>query len=504
MRISGIKIPVENQQNIARAIAKKSGKKPTAFRIEKRSIDARGGKVNFVYTVEVNFDGTPLAPKERLAIPMVRSESRPVIIGYGPCGMFAAYILAKAGLRPIVLERGKTIAERQKDVTDFHNNRQLNPHSNIQFGEGGAGTFSDGKLTTLIGSPLCAEVLETFIECGAPEEIRWLARPHIGTDVLRTVVTNLRQKTLSLGAEIRFETPATALLTQNSKIKGVKADEDILTDTLILAIGHSARDTLEQLYAQNIPMIPKAFSVGARIEHPQELINNAQYGRYAQYLGAADYKLSYHTAKGRGVYTFCMCPGGYVVGAASEENMVVTNGMSLHARDGQNANAALLVDVRPDDYGSDLALSGMYFQRELERAAFQAGGGNYNAPCQRLEDFLCRRTSDTFGTVKPTYLPGVTPSNLDTVLPSFVCDSMREALPVFARKIHGFDLPDALLTGVESRTSSPVRLLRNEQGQSTLEGLYPAGEGAGYAGGIMSAAVDGIKTALKIIEKLKD
>ena len=504
MRISGIKIPVDKQQNIAVAIAKKSGKKPTSFRVEKRSIDARGGKVNFVYTVEVSFDGTPLAPKERLTVPTVRSESRPVIIGYGPCGMFAAYILAKAGLRPIVLERGKTVAERQKDVSDFHHNRQLNPHSNIQFGEGGAGTFSDGKLTTLIGSPLCAEVLETFIECGAPEEIRWLARPHIGTDVLRTVVTNLRQKTISLGGEIRFETQATELLTQNGKIRGVAADEDILTDTLILAIGHSARDTLEQLYFQNIPMIPKAFSVGARIEHPQELINNAQYGRYAQYLGAADYKLSYHTNDGRGVYTFCMCPGGYVVGAASEENMVVTNGMSFHAREGQNANAALLVDVRPDDYGSEHPLNGMFFQRELERAAFQAGGNNYNAPCQRVEDFLNHRASDTFGTVKPTYLPGVTPSNLDTVLPSFVCDSMREALPVFAKKIQGFDLPDALLTGVESRTSSPVRLLRNEYGQSSLEGLYPAGEGAGYAGGIMSAAVDGIKTALKIIEKLKD
>ncbi len=503
MRISGIKISVDRQQNIAQAITKKCGKKPTAFRVEKRSIDARGGKVNFVYTVEANFDGSPLAKKERLAIPTVRSDSRPVIIGYGPCGMFAAYVLAKAGLRPIVLERGKTVDKRQKDVGAFHSERRLDTQSNIQFGEGGAGTFSDGKLTTLIGSPLCAEVLETFIECGAPEEIRWLARPHIGTDELRKVVTNLRQKTLNLGAEIRFETQATALLTQNGKIKGVKAGEDILTDTLILAIGHSARDTLEQLYAQNVPMIPKAFSVGARIEHPQELINSSQYGDYAKHLGAADYKLSYHTALGRGVYTFCMCPGGYVVGAASEENMVVTNGMSYHARDGRNANAALLVDVRPEDYGSEHALSGMYFQRKLERAAFIAGGSNYNAPCQRVEDFLNHRASTAFGTVRPTYMPGVTPSELDTVLPPFVCDSMREALPVFARKIRGYDLPDALLTGVESRTSSPVRLLRDELGQSALEGLYPAGEGAGYAGGIMSAAVDGIKTALKIIEKLQ-
>ncbi len=503
MRISGIEIPVDREQNIATAITKKCGKRPTAYRLIKRSLDARRGRVRYVYTAEVSFDGSPLPEIERLRVPQVRSDKRPVIIGYGPCGMFAAFILAKAGLRPIVLERGKSVDERQKDVDAFWKEGRLNTASNIQFGEGGAGTFSDGKLTTLIGSPLCAEVLETFIECGAPEDIRYLSRPHIGTDILRKVVTSLREKTESLGGEIRFGCKVDKLVTKNARLIGVEAGEFIPADTVILAIGHSARDTLEMLHTLGLPMSPKAFSVGARIEHPQALINTAQYGDAAKYLGAADYKLSYHTSEGRGVYTFCMCPGGVVVGAASEEQMVVTNGMSYHARDGINANAALLVGIDPRDYGEEHPLSGMYFQRKLERAAFAAGGSNYKAPCQRLEDFMQKRASQGFGTVKPTYLPGVTPSDLDEVLPHFVTDAMREALPVFGRKIRGFDLPDALLTGVESRTSSPVRIHRDEDGQSSLRGLYPAGEGAGYAGGIMSAAVDGIKTALKIIETVE-
>ena len=502
MRISGITIPVTQVQDLSTAIRKKCGKKPTSWRILKRSIDARKTPVRFVYNLEVSFDGFPLPPIPRLSIPPKTSKHRPVIIGFGPCGMFAALMLAKSGLRPIVLERGKCIEERQKDINNFWSNGVLSTHSNIQFGEGGAGTFSDGKLTTLIGSPLCSEVLETFIECGAPEEIRWLARPHIGTDILRDVVTNLRKTIEQYGGEVLFEHQVTDFEIQNGKLQKVIAGEEYVTDHAILAIGHSARDTLEMLQGLGIDMRAKAFSVGARIEHPQELINLSQYGKDARALGSADYKLSYHTAEGRGVYTFCMCPGGTVVAAASEENMVVTNGMSYHARDGHNANAALLVGIEPADYGDGSPLSGIAFQRELEQKAFVAGGSNYHAPCQRLEDFMAKRASTVLGTVRPTYRPGVTPTALDTVLPSFVCNAMREALPVFAKKIKGYDLPDALLTGVESRTSSPVRILRDEQMQSNLLGLYPAGEGAGYAGGIMSAATDGIKIALKIIEQL--
>ncbi len=503
MRISGITLAVNEPQNIALAIRRHCGKKPTAFRIVKRSLDARRGKVKYVYTAEVSFDGTPLPAIERLSVPEVHSEDRPVVIGYGPCGMFAAYILAKAGLRPIVLERGKSITERQMDVDTFLQSGILNPNSNIQFGEGGAGTFSDGKLTTLIGSPLCAEVLETFIDCGAPEEIRWLSRPHIGTDLLRNVVRNLREKTIALGGEIRFETCVTDVISSHGKLTALKAGELIPTQCAVIAIGHSARNTLEMLYQRHIEMSAKSFSVGARIEHLQQSINEAQYGEYAKFLGAADYKLSHHTADGRGVYTFCMCPGGVVIGAASEEGRVVTNGMSYHARDGENANAALLVGISPDDYGSDHALGGMYFQQKLERNAFLSGGGGYAAPCQRVEDFMKGQKSTSFGRVLPTYRPSVTAGDIAEVLPNYICDAMRQALPLFDKKIHGYADPDALLTAVESRTSSPVRIHRNELGHSNIEGLYPAGEGAGFAGGIMSAAVDGIKTALKIIERYK-
>lgn len=502
MRINGITIPVTERQDIAAALRKKCGRKPTAWRIIKRSVDARKTPVRFVYNLEAVFDGQALPPIERLAVAQKQSDHRPVIIGFGPCGMFAALILAKSGLRPIVLERGKKIDERHRDVQAFWNGGRLLPHSNVQFGEGGAGTFSDGKLTTLIGSPLCAEVIETFIECGAPEEIRYLARPHIGTDILRGVVTALRKKIEDYGGEIRFESKVTDLICENGDLRAVVAGEILPARHVVLAIGHSARDTLEMLHGKGIDMVPKAFSVGARIEHPQALINTAQYGKAARVLGAADYKLSHHTEDGRGVYTFCMCPGGLVVAAASEEQMVVTNGMSYHARDGRNANAALLVGIEPADYGDGHPLSGMRFQRQLERAAFAAGGSNYYAPCQRLGDFMNAQPSRCFGTVRPTYRPGVTPAALDGVLPDFVCKAMRQAIPVFGRKIKGYDLPDALLTGVESRTSSPVRIKRDEAMCSSLTGLYPAGEGAGYAGGIMSAAVDGIKVALKLIEQI--
>ncbi|MBQ6947127.1 MAG: hypothetical protein IJN42_03680 [Clostridia bacterium] len=503
MRLNGITIPVDKPQDIGAAIRKKCGKKATSFRILKRSVDARKEPVRFVYNLEAAFDGAPLPQPVRLEVPKKTSADRPIVIGFGPCGMFAALILAKSGLRPLVLERGKTVTERQKDIDGFWAGGPLNPNSNVQFGEGGAGTFSDGKLTTLIGSPLCAEVLETFIECGAPEEIRWLARPHIGTDILRNVVRSMRKKIIEYGGEIRFEQQVNDLVIENGILQGVVTDELLPAHHAILAVGHSARDTMEMLYRKGIHLVPKAFSVGARIEHPQELINLSQYGKAAVHLGAADYKLSYHTTKGRGVYTFCMCPGGLVVGAASEEGGLVTNGMSYHARDAHNANAALLVGIEPADYGDGHPLSGIRFQRELEQAAFQAGGGNYCAPCQRLEDFMAGRVGTVSGIVAPTYRPGVTPAALDRVLPDFVCEAMREALPVFGKRIKGYDMADALLTGPESRTSSPVRITRNEEMEAAnVTGLYPAGEGAGYAGGIMSAAVDGIKVALKIIEQL--
>lgn len=501
MLISGITLPVDRPTDLKQAICKKCGRRPTDYRIIKQSIDARKGRVQFVLSVEAVFDDQPLPKVKRLDIPRVSSEIRPVVVGFGPAGMFASYILAKSGLRPIVLERGKCIEKRDEDVQNFWQAGMLRTSSNVQFGEGGAGTFSDGKLTTQIHNPLCKEVLEIFVEHGAPKDILYLAKPHIGTDILKTVVKNLRQSIINLGGEIHFETQMTDFAVQSGQIVSVTADKIYPTKHVVLAIGHSARDTFEYLWKQNLDILPKPFSVGARIEHPQEVINQSQYGKFAEYLGAADYKLAYHTEDGRGVYTFCMCPGGVVVGATSEENSVVTNGMSYHARTGRNANSAVLVSVTPEDYGKEHPLSGMYFQQELEQKAFSLGGGNYFAPAQRVEDFIKGQKTTAFGAVVPSYLPGVTPENLWNLLPPFVCEAMRQALPVFGRKLKGFDMPDAILTGVESRSSSPIRMVRNEEFQSNIAGLYPAGEGAGYAGGIMSSAVDGIKIALQIIKE---
>ena len=433
---------------------------------------------------------------------------RPVVIGTGPCGLFAGLILAEAGLKPLLLERGKPVEERSRDVDHFWRTGKLNIHSNVQFGEGGAGTFSDGKLTTGISDPRIAKVNEEFIEAGASETIRYRHMPHIGTDVLRDVVKAIREKIELLGGSVRFDAKVTGFFTENGDLSGLELEtgETLQCREAVFAVGNSARDTFLMLYKSGILMVPKPFSAGVRIEHPQELINYAQYGEENDSegrLSAATYKLSCHCRNsGRGVYTFCMCPGGYVIGAASEAGGEVTNGMSRFARDGVNANSALLVSVSPEDCvretGIDHPLAGIAFQRQLERAAFVLGGGDYYAPVETVGHFLGR--SDTKASVQPTYRPGVKWANLHECLPPFITEAMEEALPQMARRLRGFDLDGAVMTAVETRSSSPVRILRGEDMQSvSLRGLYPCGEGAGYAGGIMSSAVDGIKAAEKII-----
>ena len=501
MILKEIRLAVDHTPDrLLKKIEKASGLKAPAYRILRRAVDARKAPVCYCYTVEAVKQGEAFEERAPLAIPQARLEKRPIIVGAGPAGLFAALILAKAGARPLLLERGKPVEERAEDIARFQQTGVLDPNSNVQFGEGGAGTFSDGKLTTGIHDPLCREVLETFTRHGAPQEILYDARPHIGTDLLRGLIVALRQEILALGGEIHFNEPLRKVLIEQGRVVGAVGNETYKTDRLILSIGHSARDTFEMLLNEGVPMQPKAFSIGARIEHPQALINEAQYGAYAPYLGAADYKLSWHTPEGRGVYTFCMCPGGEVIAAASEEGGIVTNGMSYHARKDQNANSALLVGITPADYGADHPLAGMYFQRRLEQKAFEFSQ-SYRAPAQRLEDFMLGRPTKEFGQVTPSYRPGVTPADLHQILPKFTTEAMKQAIPIFERRLKGFALPDAVLTGPESRSSSPITILRDKDSlQSPIAGLYPCGEGAGYAGGIMSAATDGIRCALKVLE----
>ena len=528
LRINEIKLPLScGEGELKKAAAKElkiAVQDIKKLHIRKKAVDARKkDNIRFTYCVdaELNISEAKVLKKchskkvlpakaenYQLPLPNTQPVNPPVVVGMGPAGLFCGVILAEAGLKPIVIDRGEPADRRKEAVEEFWRTGKLNPQSNVQFGQGGAGTFSDGKLTTNTKDKRNRKVLLEFVEAGAPEEILYLAKPHIGTDLLIDVVKKLGEKIEALGGELRFNSQMTGLITaDDQKISGIRVQNEqevyeLPCENTVLAIGHSARDTFQMLYDSEIAMEAKPFSVGARIEHLQEAINKSQYGDFADNprLGAADYKLSCHLPEGRSVYTFCMCPGGAVVNASSEENAVVTNGMSRHARAEENANAALLVAVHPEDFGSNHPLAGIEFQRQIEQAAYNAGGGQYFALCQRVGDFLNDRATTELGAVKPSFLPQVKLGKIDSCLPAFVTDAMRQALPIFDRKLHGFATADALLTAPETRSSSPVRILRDETYQS-LEGLYPCGEGAGYAGGIMSAAADGIRVAEAIIKK---
>jgi len=517
IRINQLKLPLDYGKRPLKYYAAKTLKLPEneiiSVKLARRSVDARDkAKVHFTVTLDVEIARTlrtlpagcveKEAPVPRALPPLRKLTSRPLVVGLGPAGLFAGLTLAKLGLAPIVIERGRPVDERAKDVDNFWRTGVLDPASNVQFGEGGAGAFSDGKLTTGIKDPRCNEVLEALYKAGAPEEILYAAKPHIGTDRLRGVVKNIRNEIIALGGEVHFGTRLTEIIASDGCVAGAvcegeKGRMDIDTRDIILAVGHSARDTFEMLHKMGVRMSQKPFSIGARIEHPQSMINRSQYGACAEHpaLGAADYKLSERMPDGRGVYTFCMCPGGHVVAAASENGGVVTNGMSYHARDGINANAAVLVSVGPEDFGADDPLAGVRFQRRWEEAAYRLAEECYKAPAQLVGDFLKKQASKGAGEIEPTYKPGVHWTSLDKCLPAFAADAMRKALPVFDRRIKGFARYDAVLTGVETRSSSPVRIERDHGCVSSLRGLYPCGEGAGYAGGILSAAVDGMRCA---------
>ena len=524
IRIRDIALPPEHNVNQlqfeAAQLLKVPNSKVRGLKLVKRSVDARKKPdIKIIYTVDVAIDGNEekiirksgckrasIAPISYYKLPKCSAvpEKRPVVVGFGPAGMFAAFVLAKAGLRPIVLERGEDAQSRHEKVQKFWETGELDVRSNVQFGEGGAGTFSDGKLNTGVNNPRIGWILEQFVKCGARENILYDAKPHVGTDVLLTVVQNLRGWIISLGGEVRFNTQVTGICKDRGRLTALVLEngEKIECDHAIFAIGHSARDTFQMLDAENIPMEPKPFAMGVRIEHKQTTIDAAQYGRIDPVLPPADYKLVKHLEDGT-VYTFCMCPGGFVVAATSEEGRVVTNGMSYADRDGENANAALLVTVNPEEFPYEGNLGGMKWQRELEETAYQLSG-SYRAPAQRVGDFLAGRASVGAGGVQPTYKPGVHWCDLNQVLPEKISRSLKAALPLMDGNLSGFAGEDAVLTAPETRSSSPVRIIRGEDRQSELKGFYPCGEGAGYAGGIMSAAIDGIMSAEAVIKAIEE
>ncbi len=565
IRLSELKLPLEHTRADLEGLVLRTLGLPAASILEttvfKRSVDARKAQLQFVYIVDVTLAHLPAEPDVLQALagrphvgpspdmvyrpvrqmppgaPAAREGERPVVVGFGPCGIFAALLLARMGLRPIVLERGRTVRRRAKDTWGLWRKSVLDPESNVQFGEGGAGTFSDGKLWSQIKDPryLGRKVMTEFVKAGAPQEILVEAHPHIGTFKLVKVVENMREQIIALGGEIRFEQRVTDLHLEDGpsddqgRTRRVRAlsvldqatgmTTELPARQVVLALGHSARDTFVMLYRRGVQMAAKPFSIGFRIEHPQSLIDRARWGRHVGHpaLGAAEYRLVHHAGNGRTVYSFCMCPGGTVVAATSEPGRVVTNGMSQYSRNERNANAGIVVGIDPRDFPRDIArmraalgddmsadeatmaahpLTGVVLQRELESAAYRLGGSSYQAPGQLVGDFLAARRSKALGAVEPSYKPGVLLGDLGAALPAYAIDAIREALPAFGRKIKGFDMPHAVLTGVETRTSSPVRITRGDDFQSlNVQGLYPAGEGASYAGGILSAGVDGIRVA---------
>ncbi|MDF5516136.1 NAD(P)/FAD-dependent oxidoreductase [Vibrio parahaemolyticus] len=524
IRINEIKLPLDHEEGaLLDAITKKLGipaEKVISFNVFRRGYDARKKtNIHLIYTLDIIVEGDETALLAKFANdPHVRQTpdmeykfvakapenltERPIVIGFGPCGLFAGLVLAQMGFNPIIVERGKEVRERTKDTFGFWRKRTLNPESNVQFGEGGAGTFSDGKLYSQVKDPnfYGRKVITEFVEAGAPEEILYVSKPHIGTFKLVTMIEKMRATIIELGGEIRFSTRVDDLHMEDGQVTGVTLSngEEIKSRHVVLAVGHSARDTFEMLHERGVYMEAKPFSVGFRIEHKQSMIDEARFGPNAGHpiLGAADYKLVHHCKNGRTVYSFCMCPGGTVVAATSEEGRVVTNGMSQYSRAERNANSAIVVGISPEvDYPGD-PLAGIRFQRELESNAYKLGGENYDAPAQKIGDFLKGRDPSQLGDVEPSFTPGIKLTDLSKALPPFAVEAIREAIPAFDRKIKGFASEDGLLTGVETRTSSPVCIKRGKDFQSVnLKGFYPAGEGAGYAGGILSAGIDGIKVA---------
>ena len=529
LRINNFNVPFDDDSPLLDLVAKRLNMPPQVILevvVVRKAIDARRRKnspIYFVYLlhVKVNADERKVlarlrndknitivekTEKSELHYGDVGLKERPIVVGLGPAGLLAALTLAEHGYKPLILERGKDVDRRSEDIQEFWQQGRLNPSSNVQFGEGGAGTFSDGKLTTRVNDSKMRDVLHLFVEAGAPAEIKYLHKPHIGTDKLKVMVKNLRQKIIALGGEVLFESQVTDLVIKEDAVCGVVVNHEkhIPCSVVMLGIGHSARDTYAMLHEKHIAMEAKAFAVGVRIEHPQTLIDVAQYAQDAghQNLPVADYALTYQDKRtNRGAYSFCMCPGGQVVAAASEPGQVVTNGMSNFQRDSGVANSALLVTVTPEDFGTDV-LAGIAFQRKYERLAFSCAGSNYFAPVQTVGDFLQGKSGSRDFLVTPTYQPGITPVDLRECLPKFITDTLVDALPDFGRKIKGFDDPAAVMTGIESRSSAPCRIIRNREYVSiSTTGLYPIGEGAGYAGGIMSAALDGLNSALAVIGK---